>query len=264
MFRALVRDVSPSLINCELSFFDRKPIDLQIAREQHRAYVLALERHGGVVEWLPPLPDSPDAVFVEDTAVVADEVAIVTRPGAGSRRGEVATVAESLAKYRTLAKIENPGTVDGGDVMRVEKRFFVGRSQRTNREAIDQMRAILSPHGYEVIEVGVTGCLHLKSAVTYAGNGVLVTNPEWIDLTPFRGLDFIEVDPTEPLAANVLRLGDTLLTSASYPRTRARLERAGFDTDAVANSELEKAESALTCMSVIVKNQGPGLRAQGS
>lgn len=252
MFHAIVRDVSPSLARCELSFFDRKPIDLPLAIEQHRAYVRALERHGGIVQTLPSLPDSPDGVFVEDTAIIADEIAVVTRPGADSRRAETDSVASALARYRTVARIEAPGTIDGGDVLRVGKRFFVGHSKRTNREAIAQLRSIVSAHGYDVTEVTVTGCLHLKSAVTYAGKGMLLINPDWTDVTPFHGLDFIEVDPSEPLAANVLRLGETLLTSASYPRTRALLERAGFHTDAVANSELEKAESALTCMSLIV------------
>lgn len=254
MFHALVREVSPTISDCELSFFERKPVDVFLAIEQHRGYIRALERHGCVIEHLPPLAGHPDAVFVEDTAVISGEVAIVTRPGAESRRDETATVAEALARYRTVVTIDEPGTMDGGDVLRVEKRFFIGRSQRTNRAAIEQFRSIVTPFGYDVAEVAVTGCLHLKSAATYAGRDTLVINPEWIDLTPFHGLDFIEVDRAEPFAANVLRLGDTLLTSASYPRTRARLEHAGFPTDAVANSELEKAESALTCMSLIMSS----------
>jgi dimethylargininase len=192
-------------------------------------------------------------VFIEDTAVVLDEAAIVTRPGAASRRAEVDAVEAALARYRPVRRIAAPATLDGGDVLRIGRVIYVGVSGRTNDAGVRQLADIAAPFGYAIVPVeGLGGCLHLKSAATDVDDGVVIVNPEWIDPSLFRGLTCIEVDPEEPHAANTLRLGRRVLCAASAPRTAARLDARGIETLAVDVSELAKAEGALTCCSVIV------------
>lgn len=248
---ALVRDVSPALERCELSFQKRVSIDLELARRQHRAYVETLSRLGCRVETLPTLPDNADAVFVEDTAVVVDGVAVITRPGAESRRAEVDSTAAALARHRKLAYIEAPGTLDGGDVLTVGRTVYVGQTARSNHAGIEQLRSHLKPHGYEVKGVEVKGCLHLKTAATQVGEKTLLINPAFVDKSSFPGLDFIETDPAEPPAGNAVKVGAELIYPVSFPRTRARLERAGFTVHAVDMSETEKAEGGVTCCSIL-------------
>ena len=249
---AITRGVSPSLARCELTHLAREPIDPARAAAQHAAYEAALAALGCTLERLPIEPELPDAVFVEDAAVVLDRIAVVTRPGAASRRPETASVAAALARHRALRTIEAPGTLDGGDVLRVGARLFVGRTGRSNAEGIAQFARFAAEDGLEVVPVPVRGCLHLKSAVTEFAPGRLLVQPEWIDLAPFAGLDLLPVDPAEPSAANVLRVGAGLLTAAAYPRTRARLEAEGIALRVVDASELAKAEGALTCCSLLV------------
>jgi len=248
---ALVRDVSPSLERCELSFQQRVSIDLEKAREQHASYMRVLEKLGCRVEALPTLPENPDAVFVEDTAVVLDEVAVITRPGAESRRAEVDSSAAALARYRKLAYIEAPGTLDGGDVLTVGRRLYVGLSGRSSKDGIQQLRDHLRPYGYQVAGVDLHGCLHLKTAVTQVAEDTLLINPAWVHRSAFKGMDFIEVDMSEPPAANAVRVGDTLIYPTSFPRTRERLEQRGLNLHAVDMSETEKAEGGVTCCSLI-------------
>ena len=252
MFVAITRAVSPSLASCELTHLARVPIDVERAREQHRAYERALAGAGGVVERLDAGPEMPDSVFIEDIAIVLDELAIVTRPGAKSRRVETPAVADALGHYRPLRTIEPPGTVDGGDVLVAGRHVFVGRSTRTNEAAILQMRRILTPLGYTVQALEVRGCLHLKSAVTSLADDVLLVNPEWIDTAAFDRFACVEVDPEEPSAANVLRLHDRVIAPASFPRTAERIARRGFRVQTVDASEVAKAEGAVTCCSLIV------------
>jgi dimethylargininase len=248
---ALVRDVSPSLERCELSFQQRVSIDLEKARAQHRAYVDTLVALGCKVETLPPLPENPDAVFVEDTAVVLDEIAVITRPGAESRRGEVDSSAAALARHRKLAYIEAPGTLDGGDVLTVGRTLYVGLSARSSKDGVEQMRAHLKPHGYEVRGVELHGCLHLKTAVTQVAERTLLMNPAWVDEADFKGMDFIHVDLLEPPAANAVRIGEALIYAQSFPRTLERLQQRGLRVHAVDMSETEKAEGGVTCCSLI-------------
>ncbi|HEY6942335.1 dimethylarginine dimethylaminohydrolase family protein [Dokdonella sp.] len=257
---AITRDVSPSLAACELSFVERAPIDLARAVEQHRAYRAALAALGCEVHDLPAQPDFPDAVFVEDVAIVVDELAVMTRPGAASRRDEGASVAPLLARWRTLHAIEAPATLDGGDVLRIGRRVYVGESARTNADGIAQLRAILAPHGYTVHGVPIHGCLHLKSAVTALADDAVLLQPAWVDRDAFAGYRIVEVDPTEEHAANVLRIGDRVVSPACFPRTHARIRAAGIDVVAVDVSELQKAEGAVTCCSVVFE-QGSGSRA---
>jgi dimethylargininase len=243
--------VSASITSCELTHLERRPIDLERARAQHCRYEEALVELGCQIERLPEEPDLPDAVFVEDAAIVLDELAIITRPGAASRRTETRTVARALKRYRRLATIKPPGTLDGGDVLRVGRTFYVGLSQRSNRSGIEQMRVLLAPFGYTVQGVPVQGCLHLKSAVTRVAEDTLLINRDWIDGKAFPQLDFVDVDPLEPYAANALAIDRAVIYAAAYPRTRERLEARGISVQTVDVSELAKAEGAVTCCSLV-------------
>ncbi len=252
MLVALTRAVPQSISRCELTHLDRNPIDIELARTQHHAYEAALSDAGCRIERLPAADELPDSVFVEDTAIVLDEVAIITRPGAESRRPETPSVAAVLRKYRELIFIESPAILDGGDVLRIGRKVFVGQSTRTNAEGFRQLSAALIPFGYSVQAVTPRGCLHLKSAVTAFSDDGVVINPEWVDASTFKGMQLITVDPSESSAANVLRVRDVVLCAASFPRTAQRLRGAGVNVTMVDASELAKAEGALTCCSVIV------------
>lgn len=249
---ALTRGVPPSIDRCELTHLSREPIDHARAVEQHGAYERALVRLGCRVERLPELPDLPDSVFVEDAAVVLDDVAVIGRPGAESRRAEVPSVVTALRAYRELVFIEPPATLDGGDVLVAGRRVYVGASGRTNADAARQLAALLRLYEYAVIAVRVRGCLHLKSAVTLASPETLLLNPDFVDPALFDGVRLIQVDLSEPMAANVLRVGDVTLCATAYPRTRARLEAHGITTEVLDATEVAKAEGALTCCSLIV------------
>ncbi len=249
---AITRAVSPALGACELTHLARTPIDIALARTQHRAYEAALVDAGCLVERLDTSPELPDSVFVEDIAVVFDEVAIVTRPGAESRRRETPAVADALAAYRPLHVIQPPASIDGGDVLVVGRHVFVGRSSRTNEAAVLQLRKVLTPFGYTVTDTVVRGCLHLKSAVTALADDLLLVNRAWIDAPTFARFSFVEVDRSEPSAANALRLGDRIILSSSFPRTAERVAARGLRTQVVDASEVQKAEGAVTCCSLIV------------
>jgi dimethylargininase len=249
---ALTRAVSTSIAQCELTHQSREPIDLSAARAQHDAYEAALASLGCEVRRLPSSATLPDSVFIEDTAVVLDEVAIVTRPGATSRRAETGVVAAALSSHRPLARVESPGTMDGGDVLVVGKSIFVGCSGRTNPEAVKQLRRIVSPVGYDLEALEVAGCLHLKSAVTALDDRVLLLNPSWLPAQAFRGFSVIPVDPSEPSAANAVRLGRRLVYPSTFPRTLERLRRESFDVTTADVTELAKAEGAVTCCSLIL------------
>jgi len=249
MLRAITREVSPAIANCELEFLDREPIDVALAVEQHRQYQRCLAELGAHVEMLPAAPDMPDGVFVEDPAIVLDEIAIITRMGALSRRGEHDSLARALAKYRELRHIVEPGTLEGGDVMRVEKTLYVGYSRRTNVAGIQQLATMLHPLGYFVVPVEVRGCLHLKSACCYLGEDTVLANQTWMDPDAVCGLRIL--DAKEPRGANALRIGDTVLMPAAFPRTGELLERSGFRVRGIDNSELLKAEAGVTCTSLL-------------
>jgi dimethylargininase len=251
MLVALTREVSPALVRCELSYVPRQPIDLVRAQEQHHTYERALAGLGARVVTLPAEPDLPDSVFVEDPAIVLDELAVILPLGTETRRPEAESLARALSSYRKLARIELPATIEGGDVLRIGRRLFVGLTRRTNAEGIRRLSEILVPHGYEVVPVIVSGCLHLKSAVTYLGKETLLANRAWFDPAPLAGYSWIDVAPEEPHAANALALGDSVICAASFLRTRERLEQEGFPVVALDISELQKAESGLTCSSLI-------------
>jgi dimethylargininase len=251
MLTAITRAVSPAIVHCELTFVTRQPIDLAKAEAQHRAYQQLLEKCGARVISLSAEPALPDSMFVEDPAIVLPELAVILPLGTEARRAEAASIARALSKFRKLAYVELPGTVEGGDILRIGQRIFAGLSSRTNAEGIRQLAAILAPYGYEVLDVNVTGCLHLKSAVTYLGRNTLLANRAWFDTKPFSAFAWIDVAPRESHAANALAIHDSVIFPASFPRTRARIEQAGFHVDPLDISELQKAESGLTCSSLL-------------
>ena len=249
--RAFVREPSDLLAQCELSYLARAPIDLARAHLQHARYVAELERLGCQIEWLPSLPTQADGVFVEDTAVLVPEVGVITRPGAASRRAEVHSVAAALAPHMALVRVQAPATLEGGDVLRVDRAFYVGASARTNAAGVAQLGAALAPFGYTVEAIALRDCLHLKSAVTFIPPATLLVNPAWVEAPRLPQMQVIEVAPEEPFGANTLTVMGVTLVSADYPRTRERLEAAGVVTRALEVGELHKAEAALTCLSLI-------------
>lgn len=250
---ALTREVPESIVNCELTHLERVPVSVLRARTEHAAYERALEELGLQVRRLPPLPEHPDSVFVEDTAVVLDEVAVITRPGAASRHGEVVSVREALAPLREVRSVEPPGTIDGGDVLVLERDIVVGLTARTTAEGADALARHVAPWGYRVRTLPVTGCLHLKTAVTRAGERTLVLNPAWVDRAAFAGWDIVDVDPAEPYGANVLWYDGTAICAEHLLRTATRLDGAGSRVRLVPAGELARAEGGVTCCSLIVR-----------
>jgi dimethylargininase len=250
MLHALTRQISPSFAQCELTFLDRQPIDVEKAIKQHRAYETCLASLGAHVISLPADQQFPDGVFVEDPAIVLDELAVIGRPGAESRFGETASIAEALAPFRDLRFIREPGTLEGGDVIHIGKTLYVGRSKRTNLEGIAQLTQLLPE--YRVVPVDVTGCLHLKSGACWAGGDIILVNRGWIDPSVFR--DFQIIDVAEPFAADVLPIGGRLLMPSSFPRTAEILLKAGIEVLPIDVSELQKAEAGVTCMSLLFEN----------
>ena len=249
---ALAREVPRSISEGERTHVARTPVDLGRAREEHARYLEALEELGCEVVRLPELPDLPDSVFVEDTAVVLDELAILTRPGAPSRRPEVDETAAILAEYRPLARIPEPATLDGGDVLVLGRRIHVGVSSRTDARGVQALRELAAMHGYDVRPVPVHGALHLKSAVSVVGKDHLLVQPAWVDPGEFRDQRLSEVDPREPFAANAVHVNGRVILPEAFPRTRERLERAGVRVVGVPAAELAKAEGGVTCCSLLV------------
>jgi dimethylargininase len=248
---AITRSVSPSLGSCELTYLPRARIDPVLAAQQHQRYEAALTALGYEIVTVPTEPDLADAVFIEDTALVLDSIAVMCRPGAASRRAEVAGVRDVLQQYRPLASIQPPGTLDGGDLLRVGKVIYAGLSGRSNQSGIEQLRSIVTDFGYSVETVETTKCLHLKSAVSEVAPDTLLINPNWTRRSAFADHHLIAVDENEPHAANALRVGSGVIYPSSFPRTAEKLEQHGIDVTLVDVSELQKAEGAVTCCSLV-------------
>jgi dimethylargininase len=255
---AVMRGVPPTLAYGERSFREREPIDLERAVAQHAAYAELLRTLGLEVVELAADPAFPDCCFVEDVAVVLDEVALLTRPGALSRRGEVQGVEAALARYRPIETTPPPATLEGGDVLRVGHTLYVGHSARTDEAGIARLAAVAEPLGYRVVRVAVTGCLHLKSAVTALDAQRLLVNRAWLDPSPFRGLELVDVAPEEPGAANVLRVAGLVIAHPGFPRTLERVASLGYLVRPLDVSEFLKAEAALTCKSLLLSAGGSG------
>jgi dimethylargininase len=252
---AITREISPRFSECEITHIERTPIDLDIARAQHEGYVQALKSLacGCEVVELPAEPDLPDSVFVEDAAFILPEVAVITRPGADSRKPETESIALVLSPFKKLVYLQEPATLDGGDVLVVGKRIFVGLSTRSNQEAIEQLNRLLGEHGYTVTGVQLHDCLHLKTAVSRVDDETLLINKNWLDTHHFENYRLIEVDPEEPFAANCLPVGESIIYPTVFPKTCASLEEAGYKVVKVDVSELAKAEGAVTCCSLIIQ-----------
>ncbi len=248
---AMTREISPAIVHCELTHQPRVAIDFELARKQHAKYEQCLVAAGCTLERLQTTADFADSVFIEDIAIVFAELAVITHPGARSRRREIPIVADALKQYRTLERIDPPATLDGGDVLVMGRRVFVGHSQRTNIEGIDQLRRILAPRGYSVEPVRIEACLHLKSAVTAVSDDTVLINREWVPVDAFTGLALLDVNREEPWGANALRIDQDIIYPTDWPKTLALLEARGFHVRPVDVGELAKAEGAVTCCSLV-------------
>jgi len=235
----------------ERTYTDEFPIDGTLAVKQHAQYQAALRSCGARVVSIPGCEELADCVFVEDTAIVVDEIAVMMSMGAASRRDEVPTIEKALREFRTIARVELPAKIDGGDVVRSGRDVFVGLSQRTNPAGVDALRTILGPFGYSVTAVPVLEVLHLKSACSALPDGSLLVNAELISTSPIQGRKLLPVPKTEPLAGDVLVIGERIIASDAFPETISLLEGCGWEVIPVSVSEFAKAEGGVTCMSLV-------------
>lgn len=253
MLCALTHIVSPRLNDCELTYRSRQPIDIGVSSAQHAAYCDTLRSLGLRVIELEANRDYPDSVFVEDSAVVFDEIAVLTRHGVESRRGEVDVIGAELRKYRETERIQAPATLEGGDVLVVGKKIFVGISSRTNDLGALALEKILTPFEYTIVRVNVRGALHLKSAVTAIDEATILANPKWFDTAPFANYRMITVADAEPWAANALPIGRTILMADGYPFSAEKVVKLGYKVKLLDIRELQKAEAGVTCSSIIFR-----------
>lgn len=250
MLMAITHLPSPNLQNCELTFLESEAINIEKANIQHKNYCAMLERCGAKVITLDENIALPDSVFVEDPIIVFDEVAVLTSMGVESRRAESASMEKVFSQYRKIERIRLPAKIEGGDVLKVGKKIFVGESARTNKEGIQALKSIITPFGYEVISVKVTGCLHLKTGATALDDKTVFINSSWVDASAFEGFEKIEVPSEEPFGANVLKIGNILCMNEAFPKSITLIKSLGYTVDSVNISEFVKAEAGLTCMSV--------------
>ena len=254
---AITRSVSPEIARCELTFIQPEPLDYALAVEQHGQYCTMLRECGLEVIVLPGDAHYPDCCFIEDTAVVFDEVAILARPGSPARQGEETAVEPALARFRRIEKVNPPATLDGGDVLCIGRSVFIGLSERTNQAGVDSFRRVLAPLGYRVTPVTVTKCLHLKSACTAIDDETILANPDWADLEPLSDFRMLRVPDDEPRAAEVMRVGaDVVCLHAGFPRTRDLLESHNVNVRTIDLSEFIKAEAGPTCLSLLLSRSG--------
>lgn len=250
MLLAITHLPSPKLQECELTFLESETIDIEKAKEQHKNYCSMLKRCGVKVIVLDENLACPDSVFVEDPIIVFDEVAVLTSMGVESRRAESTSMGKIFSAYRDIERISLPAKIEGGDVLKVGKKIFVGESSRTNVEGIQALAAIIKPFGYVVIPVKVTGCLHLKTGVTALDDQTILINANWVDADAFESFSKVEVPDDEPFGANVLKIGDIVCMNEAFPKTIMLVKSLGYKVDSVNISEFVKAEAGLTCMSV--------------
>ncbi|MCB0193641.1 MAG: dimethylargininase [Anaerolineae bacterium] len=252
MLTAITHRPSPALSDCELTFISAQTIDHARAVQQHADYCHLLRRCGAKVIILDKNSDLPDSVFVEDTALVLDEIAIITTMGTESRRAETEVIATELSRFKSITRLRLPAQVEGGDILRIGHTLYVGHSTRTNSEGIKALAEIVEPYGYQVIDVEVMGCLHLKTGCTALDDHTVLLNPNWIDPQPFAAFDQIRVPETEPFAANILRIGPTIGIHSGFTQTQALIKQRGYTLAVTDISEFLKAEAGLTCMSLII------------
>jgi dimethylargininase len=254
MLRALTHKVSPRIAECEVTFVERSPIDLRLAVSQHDGYCAVLKGLGVIVTKLSENESYPDSCFVEDTAIVVDELAVMCSMGVPSRRGETRLIERELSQYREIARISLPATIEGGDVLRIGKKIFVGQSSRTNLAGIEELAKILEPSGYRVVQVRTKGSLHLKSACTAIDEETLFVNPAWVELDALSGFKLAHTPAEEPWSANILRVGTTVCVQAGFPRAVELIERLVERVEIIDISELRKAEAGLTCSSIVFES----------
>lgn len=255
MLTAITRDVNTDLGNCELTFLPRVRINADLALQQHQQYQSVLSSLGCEIVTVPTELGLADSVFIEDTAMVLDEIAVMCLPGAESRRAEVVGVRDVLQQYRTLTSIQPPGTLDGGDLLCIGNVIYAGLSARSNKSGIEQLHSIVADYALSVETVETTKCLHLKSAVSEVAPDLLLINPDWISRSAFGNCELIDVDKEEPHAANALRVGRSVIYPSSFPRTMEKLVQRGINVTPIDVSELQKAEGAVTCCSLIFTSQ---------
>jgi dimethylargininase len=242
---------SPNLQGGERTYVGHEPIDAALALRQHEQYCDALRECGASVLTLDENRDMPDCVFVEDTAIVLDEVAIMMSMGAESRRGEPPAIERALEDFRPIEHVRLPATIDGGDVVRSGRTIYVGASPRTNTAGIQSLRDIVRPFGYTVTAVPVHGCLHLKSGCSALPDGRFLVNADWIDVAPLDGA-LVHVPKNETWSGDVLAIDDTIIVSDAFPETIALL-RQYFSVVPVCVSEFAKAEGGVTCLSLVFR-----------
>ncbi len=258
MLTAITREINPDMGHCELTHLNRVSIDVDLARQQHEQYQAALSSLGCEVHSIPTEPGLADSIFIEDTALVLDEMAVLCRPGAVSRRPEVSAVKRALKPYRKLESIQAPGTMDGGDLLLIGKTIYAGLSTRTNQSGIEQLSSIVTGYGYKVKAMETSKCLHLKSAASKIATNTLLVSPGWIDVSGFKGHELVSVDEKEPGAANAVLIGTGLIYPSSFPRTAETLVRFGINVNPVNISEAQKAEGAVSCCSLIFEASPAG------
>lgn len=263
---ALTHLPSPKMEDAIRTFAAHERIDLERVRAQHAAYREALAKAGAEVVVLDTNLEHPDCVFIEDVAIVLDEIAILTPMGAPARAGEPAGIEPTLRTYREVVRIEAPAKIEGGDVVVVGKQILVGQTDRTNARGIEELARITKPHGYDVRPVPVRGCLHLKTACTALPFGALVVNPAWLDVEALRSTlvaprgrtasggswgEVISVAEGEPHAANVVSVNGRVITGAGNPRTAELFRSHCIGIDVLDLSELAKADGCGTCLSLL-------------
>ena len=259
---AITHVPSPRMEQCRVTYVPRAPIDFGLALKQHQQYCRMLAECGADVRTLDVNRQRPDCVFIEDTAVVLDEVAVLASMGAESRRDEPGQIEPELRRYRPIDRIQPPATLEGGDVLRLGRTLLVGLAARTNQAGIAALAAIAGPHGYRVTPVPVRNCLHLKSACGALTEQTLLVNPAWLDVSALRGFQLIRVPEEEPRAANLLRLHGYVCMAANHVRTADMLSRTGADIRTIDLSEFAKAEGGVTCLSLLFDPAERGFRPQ--
>jgi dimethylargininase len=248
---ALTHEPSPHLVDGLRTHLPRVSIDFALAQDQHRDYCRMLSRLGAAVRTLDVNHDLPDSVFIEDCAVVVDEVAVIASMGTEARRAELSGIEAELRRYRMIKRISLPASLEGGDVLRMGRTLLVGLSSRTDAAGASALAKALEPFDYRVRAVPVRGCLHLKTACTGLDERTLLINPAWVDAAAVRGFNWIKVPDEEPFAANTLMLSGKVCMAAAYERTAELLTRAGYMVETVDISEFAKAEGAITCSSIL-------------
>jgi len=248
---AVTNAPSPLLHLGVRTFADEAALDHATAVRQHAQYRDALQQCGCRVVTLDVNREYPDSVFVEDTALVLDEVAIMMSPGAASRRDEPRAIEPTLREYRPVVRVELPATIDGGDIVRSDRHLYAGASQRTNAAGIAALGALSRPYGYEVTGIPVHGCLHLKSGCSALPDGRFLVNADWIDVSPLPSDRLLHVPATEPWAGDVLVIGERIIVSDAFPETTDLLERQGWEVVPVPVSEFAKVEGGVTCLSLV-------------